>query len=82
MFIRLFHSELILLVLLSSSAFGEMKSKEYYKEVIVSGIFDCNTKCQEHKLQYEINDLSYRVMNEVLQKISRKIDKEYKDTLD
>ena len=58
-----------------------MKSKEYYKEVIVSGIFDCDTKCQEHKLQYEIIDLSQKIMHRVLQELGREIDKQYKSVL-
>ena len=67
---------LIILLLLSSSAFG--KSNEYYKEVLVSGVFDCNTKCKEHKLHYEIQDLSYRMLEVILLKISREIDKQFK----
>ena len=68
---------LIILLLLSSSAFG--KSREYYKETIISGIFDCNTKCKEHKLHYEIQDLSYRMLQVILLKISREIDKQFKE---
>jgi len=68
---------LIILLLLSSSAFG--KSNEYYKEVLVSGVFDCNTKCKEHKLHYEIQDLSYRMLQVILLKISREIDKQFKE---
>ena len=68
---------LIILLLLSSSAFG--KSNEYYKEALVSGVFDCNTKCKEHKLHYEIQDLSYRMLQVILLKISREIDKQFKE---
>ena len=71
---------LILLLLLSSNAFS--KSDEYYKAVIVSGVFDCNTKCKEHKLQYEIIDLSYRILDRVLQELGREIDKQYKSVLE
>ena len=35
-------AKILIVVLLCSSAFG--KSREYYKETIISGIFDCNTK--------------------------------------
>lgn len=70
---------LILLLLLSSNAFS--KSDEYYKAVIVSGVFDCNTKCKEHKLQYEIMDLSQKIMHRVLQELGREIDKQYKSVL-
>jgi len=71
---------LILLLLLSSNAFS--KSDEYYKAVIVSGVFDCNTKCKEHKLKYEIIDLSYRILDRVLQELGREIDKQYKSVLE
>ena len=71
---------LILLLLLSSNAFS--KSDEYYKAVIVSGVFDCNTKCKEHKLQYEIMDLSQKIMHRVLQELGREIDKQYKSVLE
>ena len=67
---------LIILLLLSSTAFG--KSREYYKDTIISGIFDCDTKCKEHKLHYEIQDLTYRLIDKLLQKISRDIDKKFK----
>ena len=70
---------LILLLLLSSNAFS--KSDEYYKAVIVSGVFDCNTKCKEHKLQYEIMDLSQKIMHRVLQELGREIDKQYKEEI-
>ena len=71
---------LILLLLLSSNAFG--KSKEYYKEVIISGVLDCDIKCKEHKLQYEIMDLSQKIMHRVLQELGREIDKQYKSVLE
>ena len=70
---------LIIFLLLSSSAFG--KSREYYKETIISGIFDCDTKCKEHKFHYEIQDLSYRMMQVILFKISREIDTKMKNNL-
>ena len=70
---------LIILLLLSSSAFG--KSREYYKDTIISGMFDCNTKCKEHKLHYEIQDLSYRMLEVILLKISREIEKKYKEEI-
>ena len=73
------HEVLFLLLLLSSNAFS--KSDEYYKAVIVSGVFDCNTKCKEHKLQYEIMDLSQKIMHRVLQELGREIDKQYKSVL-
>ena len=68
---------LIILLLLSSTAFG--KSREYYKDTIISGIFDCDTKCKEHKLHYEIQDLTYRLIDKLLQKISNDIDKKFKE---
>ena len=70
---------LIILLLFSSSAFG--KSREYYKETIISGIFDCDTKCKEHKFHYEIQDFTYRMMQVILLKISRKIDTKMKNNL-
>ena len=70
---------LIIFLLLSSSAFG--KSREYYKETIISGIFDCDTKCKEHKFHYEIQDLTYRMLQVILLKISQKIDMKIKDNL-
>ena len=69
-----------MIVLMScSSAFG--KSKEYYKEVIVSGVFDCDTKCREHKVHYEIQDMSYRMIGVILLKISREIDNRFKEII-
>ena len=70
-------AKIIIVVLLCSSAFG--KSREYYKETIISGIFDCDTKCKEHKLHYEIQDLTYRLIDKLLQKISNDIDKKFKE---
>jgi hypothetical protein len=69
----------IIVVLFSSTAFG--KSREYYKETIISGIFDCDTKCKEHKLHYEIQDLSYRMIQIILLKISREVDNKYKEEI-
>ena len=70
---------LIIFLLLSSSAFG--KSREYYKDTIISRIFDCNTKCKEYKLHYKIQDLSYRMLEVILLKISREIEKKYKEEI-
>ncbi len=70
----------IIVVLFSSTAFG--KSREYYKETIISGIFDCDTKCKEHKLHYEIQDLSYRMLQVILLKLTRELDQKYKEQLD
>ena len=77
--VRLFQMELILILLFSVPAFS--KSNEYYKEVIVSGVFDCDTKCKEHKLHYEVQDLTYRLIDKLLQKLSRDIDKKYKEEI-
>ena len=70
----------IIVVLFCSNAFG--KSREYYKETIISGIFDCDTKCKEHKLHYEIQDLSYRMLQVILLKLTRELDQKYKEQLD
>ena len=70
----------IIVVLFCSTAFG--KSREYYKETIISGIFDCDTKCKEHKLHYEIQDLSYRMLQVILLKLTRELDQKYKEQLD
>ena len=72
-------AKIIIVVMLCSSAFG--KSREYYKETIISGIFDCDTKCKEHKLHYEIQDLSYRMIQIILLKISREVDNKYKEEI-
>ena len=70
----------IIVVLFCSTAFG--KSREYYKETIISGIFDCDTKCKEHKLHYEFQDLSYRMLQVILLKLTRELDQKYKEQLD
>ena len=72
-------AKIFIVVLLCSSAFG--KSREYYKDTIISGIFDCDTKCKEHKLHYEIQDLSYRMIQIILLKISREVDNKYKEEI-
>ena len=69
----------IIIVISCSSAFS--KSREYYKETIISGIFDCDTKCKEHKFHYEVQDLTYRMLQVILLKISQKIDMKIKDNL-
>ena len=69
----------IIVVLFCSTAFG--KSREYYKETIISGIFDCDTKCKEHKLHYEIQDLTYRLIDKLLQKIRIEIDNKFKEEI-
>ena len=74
-----FIATIIMVVLISSSAFS--KSREYYKETIISGIFDCDTKCKEHKFHYEIQDFTYRMMQVILLKISQKIDTKMKNNL-
>ena len=71
--------QLIFILLFSDPAFS--KSKEYYKEVIVSGLFECDTKCKEHKLHYEVQDMTYRLIDKLLQKLSREIDKKFKDEI-
>ena len=77
---KLITAHSIIVVLFSSTAFG--KSREYYKETIISGIFDCDTKCKEHKLHYEIQDLSYRMLQVILLKLTRELDQKYKEQLD
>ena len=77
---KLITALLIIVVLFCSTAFG--KSREYYKETIISGIFDCDTKCKEHKLHYEIQDLSYRMLQAILLKLTRELDQKYKEQLD
>lgn len=71
--------ELIFILLFSAPALS--KSNEYYKEVIVSGLFECDTKCKEHKLHYEVQDITYRLIDKLLQKLSREIDKKFKDEI-
>ena len=74
-----FIATVIMVVLICSSAFS--KSREYYKETIISGIFDCDTKCKEHKFHYEVQDLTYRMLQVILLKISQKIDMKMQDNL-
>ena len=74
-----FIATIIMVVLICSSAFS--KSREYYKETIISGIFNCDTKCKEHKFHYEVQDLTYRMMQVILLKISREIDTKMKNNL-
>jgi len=69
----------IIIVISCSSAFS--KSREYYKETIISGIFNCDTKCKEHKFHYKVQDFTYRMMQVILLKISQEIDTKMKNNL-